>query len=106
MKRMIAVILTLVLVCAMVTCVSAAETGNLEDAGGSVLTTLLVSVGIGVVLAFLIPMSILKGQLKSVSKKDTASNYVRSESMLLKHQQDIYLYRNVVRTPIPKNKGK
>lgn len=106
MKRVIAILLVLVLSCAMITCVSAAGLDSVKEIGGSILTTVLISVVIGVVLAFLIPMSILKGQLKTVSRQKTATSYVRPDSLLLKRQQDIYLFRNVVRTPLPKNNQK
>ena len=57
----------------------------------------------GAVLSFLIPMSVLKGQLKSVRMQAAASSYVRPGSMELRQQRDIFLFRNVTRTARPKN---
>ncbi len=66
-------------------------------------TTILISILVGAVLAFLIPMSVLKGQLKSVRMQAAASSYVRPNSMVLTNDRDLYLYRNVTRTAKPKN---
>jgi len=41
---------------------------------------------------------ILKGQLKSVHKQNTAHVYVKQGSMHVDLKQDIFLYRNVTRT--------
>ncbi len=57
----------------------------------------------GVVLAFLIPMNLYKGQLKSVRSQPAATDYVRSGSMQLTVNRDLFLYRNITRTPKPKN---
>lgn len=65
--------------------------------------TLLLSIAIGIVLALMIPMSVLKGQLKSVRMQTAASSYVRQGSMVLTQDHDYYLYRNVTRTAKPKN---
>ena len=66
-------------------------------------TAIVVSLLIGALLAFLIPMSMLKGQLKSVRMQPAASSYVRQNSMRVNVQRDIFLYRNVTRTAKPKN---
>lgn len=52
---------------------------------------------------FLIPMSVLKGQLKSVRMQNAATSYVRPNSMQLTQERDLFLYRNVTRTARPKN---
>lgn len=57
----------------------------------------------GIVLSFLIPMSVLKGELKSVHAKSAASDYVRAGSMNLTQDKDIFLYHTVTRTAKPKN---
>ena len=62
-----------------------------------------VSLIVGAVLSFLIPMSVLKGQLKSVRMQAAASSYVRPGSRELRQQRDIFLFRNVTRTARPKN---
>lgn len=61
------------------------------------------ALAIGVVLSFLIPMSTLKGQLKSVRSKAEASDYVRQGSMQLTENRDIFLYHTVTKTAKPKN---
>lgn len=67
--------------------------------------TIVVAILIGALLSFLIPMSMLKGQLKSVRMQPAASSYVRQNSMRLNVQRDIFLYRNIQRTAKPKNTG-
>lgn len=82
-----------------------ADTCNtiLDDYSPISIGTIILSIVIGVVLALLIPMSVLKGQLKSVRMQAAASSYVRQGSMVLTQDQDLYLYRNVTRTARPKN---
>lgn len=65
--------------------------------------TILISLVVGILLAWLIPMSVLKGQLKSVRTQAAASGYARPGSMQLTQQRDIFLYRNIIRTAKPKN---
>ena len=57
-------------------------------------------VGFGISLIVVLCM---KGQLKSVRFKPDAHSYVRSGSMQVTQQQDIYLFSNTVRTAKPKN---
>ncbi len=58
---------------------------------------------IGIVLSFLIPMSILKRQLKSVRYQPAANSYVRTNSLRFSRKTDSFLYRNVSRVAKPKN---
>ena len=102
MRLFLIIVLTLILCFALAITACAASGDRSSDSDDSILPTVLVSVGIGILLAFLIPMSMLKGELKSVRREHTAANYVRNGSMKLTTNRDIYLYRNVVRTPIPK----
>lgn len=67
--------------------------------------TVVLSIIIGVLLTLLVPMSILKGELKSVKMQAAASNYVCPGSMHLTQDRDMFLYRNVTRTAKPKNTG-
>lgn len=67
-------------------------------------TVLFISVIIGLVAA-LITTLVMKSRLKSVRAQRCANSYVRSGSFQLMHSRDIYLYRNVRRTPKPKNNG-
>ena len=64
------------------------------DAKGNLVICLVIGLIAGLVVSM-----ILKGQLKSVSKQAQAHNYIKSGSMQLTARQDIYLYRNVTRTP-------
>ena len=80
--------------------------GEIAQEGGiPVLGWTILSLIAGAVLSFLIPMSVLKGQLKSVRMQAAASSYVRPGSMELRQQRDIFLFRNVTRTERPKNNG-
>ena len=58
---------------------------------------LAISLIIGII-AGLIVVFILKGQLKSVRKQDQAHRYVKPGSMTVNIQYDIFLYRTVTRT--------
>ena len=58
---------------------------------------LTISLIIGII-AGLIVVFILKGQLKSVRKQDQAHRYVKPGSMTVNIQYDIFLYRTVSRT--------
>ena len=64
---------------------------------------MVIAVLLGVVLSALIPMNVLKGELKSVRAKAAATDYVRSGSMNLTQDKDIFLYHTVTRTEKPKN---
>lgn len=54
-------------------------------------------------LIALIPMGVLKGQIRNVHSKSQAEDYTRDDSFHLTVKQDIFLYKNVDKTPIPKN---
>ncbi|MBP3413541.1 MAG: TPM domain-containing protein [Oscillospiraceae bacterium] len=64
---------------------------------------IILSILIGAVLSFLIPMNILKGQLKTVRSQPAASSYVREGSMVLTTQSDKFLYQRVTRVAKPKD---
>lgn len=65
---------------------------------------LIISLGIGFVLA-LIVTAVMKSQLKTVRSKQDAGDYVKPGSLNVTHRQDLFLYRNVHRTPKPKDGG-
>jgi len=57
---------------------------------------------IGLALAFIIPAIIVGGwasQLKSVQKSDYAAAYIREGSMVVNLQRDIFLHKQVSKTP-------
>ena len=58
---------------------------------------------IGALLSFLIPMSVMKGALKSVRSQAAASDYVRPGSMTLTQNRDVFLFANITKTPIPRD---
>ena len=61
--------------------------------GKKLITSAIFGILIGLIVAF-----ILKGQLKSVRKQEQANSYVKSGSMHVTVQNDLFLYRNVTRT--------
>lgn len=63
------------------------------DVGGSLGISLVVGIGIGLIVAF-----VLKGQLKSVHKQSRAHEYIKDGSMNVNVAYDMFLYRNVTRT--------
>lgn len=73
--------------------------GNTEPSMG---VLVLVSLGVGLVIAF-ITVSVMKGRLKSVRFQNEAGNYVRAGSMRVTQALDLFLYKQVTRTPRPQN---
>lgn len=76
-----------------------ADGGFASTATGNI----LISIGIGLLLG-LIPMLVMYGKMKNVRRNNRASSYVKENSLNITMQNDMYLYKNVVRTPIPKEK--
>ena len=68
------------------------------DAGENLAIALVIGIVVG-----LIAVLIMKGQLKSVRRQNQANVYMKDGSMHLTHSSDLFLYRNVTRTAIPKN---
>lgn len=64
---------------------------------------ILVSIVIGVIIAFII-VSVMKGKLKTVVRKANAHDYMRQGSLEIYDSKDIFLYRNVIKKYKPKNK--
>jgi uncharacterized membrane protein YgcG len=64
--------------------------------------TIAICMGVGLLIG-LIAVGIMASMMKSVRSKNSASDYVRSGSMQLKYQRDIFLYSHVMRTPKPKS---
>ncbi len=58
--------------------------------------TLLVAVGIGVAVAFIV-VSAMKSQLTSVRSRHEANAYITSEGLRLTGRSDVFLYHNVTR---------
>lgn len=68
---------------------------------------ILICLVIAVVAAFLVT-GVMKSQLKSVRRQNTAGSYVVNGSFQLNHRQDLFLYKNVTRQkrPEPDRKGR
>lgn len=73
-------------------------TGDGDSSGGSIVVGLFVGL-----LTALVGTSYMKGQLKSVGRQRAAGNYVVDGSMNLTDSREIFLYRNVARTPRPRD---
>ncbi|MEE1219728.1 MAG: TPM domain-containing protein [Ruminococcus sp.] len=58
--------------------------------------------GIGFLISFLISKGI-ESSLRPVKKQHHASTYVRNGSMVVTNSHDVFMYRNVTRTEIPRN---
>ena len=69
------------------------QAGSPFQVGKNLAISLAIGIAAGLIAAF-----ILKGQLKSVRKQETAHVYVKEGSMRLNYKRDIFLYRNVTRT--------
>ena len=67
--------------------------GSPFNAGKSFMISLVIGIIAGLITVF-----VMKGQLKSVRKQDSARVYVKKGSMRLTYSRDIFLYRNVERT--------
>ncbi|MBR6514633.1 MAG: hypothetical protein IKT46_07360 [Clostridia bacterium] len=85
------------------------DDGEGDEAGFNVVTSLLISLVVGLIVSF-IATSIMKGQLKSVRKKDTASDYLKKGSFKVTHSRDIFLYKRVTavkkaKPPAPSGKN-
>ncbi len=72
------------------------DSGNLPKKPFNPLLTGLVSLGIGLVIAFF-RMNKWKNQLYSVQAKTAAKEYVKGGSLKLTEQKDLFLYRRVDR---------
>ena len=72
---------------------------GLERSGFFNFTWLMASLIMGLVCALII-VGTMKAQLKTVRPALAAGSYVRKDSIKVKSERDIYLYRNVSRTEI------
>lgn len=62
--------------------------------------------GIGIAIAFVIALVIIlvmKSSMNTAKPQLQAREYVKKDSFVLTNQQDIFLYSNMSKTPIPKN---
>jgi len=82
--------------------VTSARNGNPYKAPFSFFSSFLIAVVVGFIIA-LITVSVMKGKLKSVRSKYTATGYEKAGSMQITNSKDIYLYKTVTKTARPKN---
>ncbi len=80
---------------------NAYDIGNLPKEPFSAGASLLVSLGIGFVIALIVTGS-MKSQLKSVRSQARADSYLKSDSLKLTEKRDLFLYRNVSKRAKPK----
>lgn len=84
--------------------ITQARNGNPYKAPFQVVLNVIIALVIGLVVA-LIATGVMRGKLKSVRSKYEAADYVRPGSMKVTQSREIFLYRNVTRTPRPKDSG-
>lgn len=90
--------------------VTQARTGNPYDKGNlpkeklplALIAAIALALGAG--MAF-IPVTVMKVQMKPVRQKRDAGDYVQRNSLTLTRARDVFLYRNLTRTEIPKDTG-
>lgn len=63
---------------------------------------LAIAIGAAFIISLIIT-TVMTGKLKSVRSQPMANSYVKSGSMRLTNQKDLFLYRHVDRRAIPKN---
>lgn len=80
------------------------DTHNLPKEPFNILVNLIVALVIGLVVA-LIATGIMRSKLKSVRSRHEAADYVRPGSMKVTESRDLFLYRQVHKTPKPKDGG-
>lgn len=77
------------------------DSGNLPKEPFPVGRNVLISLGVGLIVAILI-VGGMAGSLKSVRMQPAASGYVRKDSMNLTEQRELFLYSTMSRTAKPK----
>lgn len=77
------------------------DIGNMPKEPFNVAWNILVAFVIGLVVAFVVT-NIMKKQLKTVQLKSEANNYVKSNSMIVTENRDLFLYNQVSRRARPK----
>lgn len=77
------------------------DIGNMPKEPFNVAWNILVAFVIGLVVAFVVT-NIMKKQLKTVRLKYEANNYVKSNSMIVTENRDLFLYNQVSRRARPK----
>lgn len=63
---------------------------------------ILICLAVAAAAAFVVT-GMMKAQLKSVRRQDSAGSYIVEGSFRLTHSRELFLYRNVTRHARPKN---
>ena len=77
------------------------ETGEYANYGFQPLKKIIIALVIGLIVGLIYAL-MLKGQLTSVYKKDSAADYTRPGSFNVTGRQDVFLYSKTDKTPKPK----
>lgn len=80
------------------------DVGNMPEEPYSFFGSLIVSLGIGFIVAFIVT-GIWKSSLKSVARKTRATNYIKHGSLDITDARELFLYRTVDRRARPKNQS-
>lgn len=79
------------------------DVGNELPAGpGAIALRAVVCIAVGFVAAF-IATGMMRSKLRTVRWQAAASSYIRDQSLEVTQSRELFLYRNVVRTAIPRN---
>lgn len=100
-KRIVTLLVAVLLVVASVIPAFAAD-GDSPSSGFNFGQTLLVSLGIGLVVAVIVIL-VLWSQLKSVHFQSGAAEYIKNGSMKVTGSYEHFLYSTVTKIKIPKN---
>ena len=76
-----------------------------KDVGGRLAVAGAAAAGVGG-LTGAIGTGSMKSKLKSVARKEYASDYVKRDSLNIMEANEMYLYSNVIRTPIPRSEDR
>lgn len=98
MKKLV----SLLLVTAMLFCMSVTAFAEGSGGSGSGSMSIVVGVIVGIIIAVIV-MLCLKGQLKTVRMEHAAKSYIKQGSFHLTTSREIYLYKKVDRTQKQKN---
>lgn len=71
---------------------------------GKIAAYFAIAIGISLILALIVVL-VMKAKMNTARPKPAANEYVKKDSFALTNQQDIYLYSNTTKTPIPQNNG-
>lgn len=78
------------------------DSHNLPKEPFSLVTNLLIALGIGLVVAWIVTGS-MKAKLKTVRQQAKADDYIASGSLQLTHSRDLFLYTHLDRREKPKS---